>query len=59
MNLVILIAGFAGLAVAVYAFASLVVDAVRSRQYLDIVVASAVAVAVVFLLIAYGDRLLR
>ncbi len=59
MNLVILIAGLAGLAVAAYAFVSLVVDALRHRQYVDIVVAAAVAALVVFVLIAYGDRLVR
>lgn len=59
MNLVIIIAGVAGLAVAVYAFATLTVDAVRSRQYVDIVIAAAVAAAVIYGLVFYGDRLIR
>ena len=59
MNLVIFIAGVAGLAVAAYAFVSLVVDAVRKRQFLDIVIATAVAVAVIYALIVWGDRVIR
>jgi hypothetical protein len=59
MDLVIVIAGIAGLLVAGYGFVTLTIDAWRHRQYLDIVLAVAVAVAVVALLIAYGDRLLR
>ena len=59
MNLVIFIAGVAGLAVAAYAFVSLVVDAVRKRQFLDIVIAAAVAVAVIYALLVWGDRVIR
>lgn len=59
MNLVILIAGVAGVAVAAYAFVSLVVDAVRRRQFVDILIAVAVVLAVVYALIAWGDRLIR
>jgi hypothetical protein len=56
---VTLIAGVAGLLVAGYGLATLTVRAVRSRSYLDIVLATAVAVAVVALLVAFGDRLIR
>jgi len=59
MNIVILIAGIVGLLVAGYGFVTLTIDAWRRRQYLDIALAAAVAIAIVVLLIAYGDRLLR
>jgi uncharacterized membrane protein YeaQ/YmgE (transglycosylase-associated protein family) len=59
VNLVIIIAGIVGLVVAGYGFVTLSIDAWRHRQYLDIVLAAAVGVAIVVLLIAYGDRLLR
>jgi hypothetical protein len=59
VNLVIVIAGIAGLLVAGYGFVTLTIDAWRHRQYLDIAVAAGVAIALVALLIAYGDRLLR
>jgi hypothetical protein len=59
VDLVIFIAGVAGLAVAGYAFVSVVVDAVRARQYLDIAIAAAVAMAVVYALVVWGDRLIR
>jgi len=59
VNLVILIAGIVGLLVAAYGFVTLTIDAWRRRQYLDIVLAAGVAIAIVVLLIAFGDRLLR
>ena len=59
VNLVILIAGIVGLGVAGYSFVTLTIDAWRRRQYLDIALAAGVAIAIVVLLIAYGDRLLR
>ena len=55
----ILIAGVAGLAVAGYGLVSLGLDAARRRQYADIALGAAVVVAVVALLLMYGDRLLR
>jgi hypothetical protein len=59
VNLVIAIAGIVGLLVAGYGLVTLTIDAGRHRQYLDIALAAAVAITVVTLLIAYGDRLLR
>ena len=59
MDWVILIAGVAGLAVAGYGFVTLALDAGRRRQYLDIILALALVVVVVFLLITFGDRLLH
>ena len=59
VNIVIVIAGIVGLGVAGYGFVTLCLDAWRDRHYLDIVLAAAVAVAIVALLIAFGDRLLR
>jgi hypothetical protein len=59
VNLVIVIAGIVGLLVAGYGFVTLTIDAWRHRQYLDIALAAGVAIALVALLIAYGDRLLR
>jgi len=56
---VILIAGVVGLAVAGYGFVTLALDAGRRRQYLDIILALALVVVVVFLLITFGDRLLH
>ena len=59
MNLAILIAGVAGLAVAVYGFAALSRDAARRRQWLDIALAAVLVVVVVWFLLSYGDRILR
>jgi uncharacterized membrane protein YidH (DUF202 family) len=56
---VILIAGVVGLAVAGYGLVTLALDAGRRRQYLDIVLAVALVVVVVYVLITFGDRLLR
>ena len=55
----ILIAGVVGLAVAGYGLVTLALDAGRRRQYLDIVFAVALVVVVVYVLITFGDRLLR
>ena len=59
MDLVIAIAGVIGLGLAVYGFGSLVWASVERRRPLDAVLAVAVAVATVWLLVAFGDRLLR
>ena len=59
MNVVLVVAGVAGLAVAAWFFIDLLVDAVRRRQYLDVSIAAAVMVATVWLLFAFGDRLLQ
>jgi len=59
VNWVILIAGVAGLLVAGYGLVTLVRHAVRTRRYGDIAVALGVIVAVVVLLVSFGDRLIR
>jgi hypothetical protein len=59
VNWVILIAGVVGLLVAAYGLVALVRSALRTHRYVDIAAAAAVVVAVVALLIAYGDRLIR
>jgi hypothetical protein len=59
VNAVIVIAGVAGLLVAGYGFVTLVIDARRRRQYLDIFLAVGVVVLVAYLLLTFGDRLLR
>jgi hypothetical protein len=59
VNIVIAVAGIAGLAVAVYFLAELVIDAVRRRQFLDVGIAAGVVVLTVWLLLAYGDALLQ
>jgi hypothetical protein len=59
VNLIIIIAGVAGLLIAGYGFVTLAIDAGRRRQYLDILLAAGVVVLVAYLLVAYGDRLLR
>jgi hypothetical protein len=59
VSVVIFIAGIAGLAVAAYGFGALTADAWRRREYPDIAVAAVVAVVLVYLLISFGDSLLR
>ncbi len=59
MNVVLTVAGVAGLAVAVYFLAELVIDAVRRRQFLDVGIAAGVVVLTVWLLLTYGDALLQ
>lgn len=56
---VILIAGVVGLLVAGYGLVTLVRGALRERRWQDIVVAVAVVAAVVVLLVAFGDRVVR
>jgi hypothetical protein len=59
VNWVILIAGVAGLLVAGYGLVTLVRHAVRTRRYGDIAIALGVILAVVVLLVSFGDRLIR
>lgn len=59
VNWVILIAGVAGLLVAGYGLVTLVRHALRTRRYGDIAIALGVIVAVVVLLVSFGDRLIR
>lgn len=59
VNWVVLIAGVTGLLVAGYGLLSLIRHAVRTRRYEHIGLALAVVVAVVALLVAFGDRLIR
>jgi len=59
VNVVIVVLGVVGLAAAGFFLVQLVVDAVRRRQFIDIAVAVAVVAATVWLLFAYGDRLLQ
>jgi len=59
VNIVIAVAGLAGLAVAGYFLVELVIDAVRRRQFLDIGIAAGIVVLTVWLLLTYGDALLQ
>jgi hypothetical protein len=59
VNLVITIGGIVGLVVAGYGFVTLSIDAWRRHQYLDIALAAGIGAAIIVLLVAYGDRLLR
>jgi hypothetical protein len=59
VNILIVVAGVVGLAVAAFFLIELLIDAARRRQYVDIGVAAAVVVATVWLLFAYGDSLLQ
>lgn len=58
-DLLIWVAGIVGAAAAAFGLGSLVVGGVRRRRPLDIVLGIGVAALAVWLLIAYGDRLLR
>lgn len=58
-DLFIWIAGIAGMAACAFGLGSLVVDGVRRRRPLEIVLGVAVVLLAVWLLVAYGDRLLR
>jgi hypothetical protein len=59
VNWVILIAGVVGLLVAGYGLVALTRHALRTRRYGDIAIALVVIVAVVALLVSFGDRLVR
>ena len=59
VSVIILIAGVIGLGVAGYGLVTLSLDAVRRREYLDVLVAVAIAAGVVVALVLWGDRFLR
>jgi hypothetical protein len=58
-DLLIWAAGIAGVAAVAFGLGSLVIGGFRRRRPLDIVLGVGVAALAVWLLIAYGDRLLR
>lgn len=59
MNWMVFLAGVIGILLAGFGFVSLAIDAKRHRHYGNLVVAVLVAVAVVTVLIAFGDRLVQ
>jgi hypothetical protein len=59
VDLVIAIAGVVGLGLAVYGFGSLVWRSIQRRRPHEAILAVAVTAVAVWLLVAYGDRLLR
>lgn len=59
MNVVIIVAGVVGLAVATFFLVELLIDALRRRQFLDLGIAAGVIVLTVWLLFTYGDNLLQ
>ena len=59
VDLLIWIAGLAGLAVAAFGLVSLLVGAVRRRRPLEAAVAVAVTALAIWFLLAHGDLLLR
>jgi hypothetical protein len=58
-DVLIWVAGIAGVAAFAFGLGSLVVGGVRRRRPVDIVRGVGVALVAVWLLVAYGDRLLR
>jgi len=58
-DLLIWVAGIAGVAACAFGLGSLVVGGIRRRRPVDIVLGVGVALVAVWLLVAYGDRLLR
>ncbi len=58
-EVLIWVAGVVGLAACAFGLGSLVVGGVRGRRPLDVVLGVAVALLAVWLLVSYGDRLLR
>jgi len=58
-DLLIWVAGIAGVAACAFGLGSLVVGGIRRRRPFDIVLGVGVALVAVWLLVAYGDRLLR
>ena len=59
MSGLVIALGVVGLVAAVGAFAELTWDAVRRRHFVDILVAVALSVMVVWLLLAYGGVILQ
>jgi Ca2+/Na+ antiporter len=59
VNVLIVVLGVLGLVVAAAALIDLVVDASRHRQFIDIVIVVVAAAVAVWLLIAYGDRIMQ
>ncbi len=58
-DLLIWAAGIVGAAACAFGLGSLVVGGVRRRRPLDVVLGVGLAALTVWLLVAYGDRLLR
>jgi hypothetical protein len=58
-DVLIWVAGIVGVAAFAFGLGSLVVGGVRRRRPVDIVLGLGVALVAVWLLVAYGDRLLR
>ena len=59
MNPYILAVGVFGLVIAVVFFGDLAIDAIRKHEYIDLVIALAVAGGLVWAVVVYGDRLLH
>jgi hypothetical protein len=59
VNIVIIVVGVIGLAVAAYALIDVVVSAGRRRRLLDVVLVIAAAAATIAALLTWGDRLLQ
>ncbi len=59
MNLVIIVAGVAGLAVAGYALVDVLFSAGRRRRLLDVLLLLAAAAAKIAALLTWGDHLLQ
>ena len=58
-EVLIWVAGVAGAAACAFGLGSLVVGGIRRRRPLDVVLGVGVAALAVWVLLAYGDRLLR
>ena len=58
-DILIWIGGAAGIAAFAFGFVSLVVGGIRRRRPLDVALGVGVTLLAVYLLVSYGDRLLR